>query len=85
MPKLTDQMLEYMVRKGYLVVADDQDCSLKEQDETLYSLGEAPPKSDPEARAIYTEMYSEAFADELEVIVGPTHPSHHKSKRRPRR
>lgn len=80
---ITEEMLRYMLDKGYLVVAEDQECSLKEQDEILYDFGKIPPESEPAARDMYFTWYREA--SEFQLVNGEVYRRRHNRPKRRRR
>lgn len=61
---LSDEMMQYMVKKGYIIISPYQDSKLKDS-EILYEFGDIPPSSDPDARHLFLELYREASKYQL--------------------
>lgn len=60
MKPVTDDMMQHMIKEGYIIVADNQDSLLKQQGEILYEFGKIPPETDPEARELFFGWYRQA-------------------------
>lgn len=56
---VSEEMMQYMIDKGYIVISESQDPKLKGS-ATLYEFGNIPPLTEFEARTLFFELYREA-------------------------
>lgn len=82
---LTDELLQYMISQGYIVVADNQECDLKKQDEILFEFAKVPPESDFVAREMFFAWYHEALDQEYQIVGHNVYRPRHRPRRKRRR